>query len=165
MGFNCGADLRPLRRVDTDAAIFYRELGGGWIFDKFWYSRRARFPFFAARVGDQFGEMCGDERRRIGFAIALDRRAQQRRNAMQNVHGAIFSVAAQTNHNGNVEIEFPKGLRQTVRGPVLFLARYTRAGTEITNQVRLGQNDSSGTIDLGCSWIATRVSKIGDGEI
>src|SRR5205823_14453023 len=108
MSFNCGADLRPLRRVDTDAAIFYRELCGGWIFDKFWYSRRARFPFFAARIGDQFGEMCGDERRRIGFAIALDRRAQQLRCAAQNLHSAILGISAQTNYCWNVEIQFPK---------------------------------------------------------
>ena len=66
MRFNCGADLRPTRGVDPDTAIFYRKLCGGRIFDKSWHSRRARFPFFAAGAGDQFGKTLGDERGRVG---------------------------------------------------------------------------------------------------
>ncbi|KAG0506349.1 MAG: hypothetical protein Udaeo_02720 [Candidatus Udaeobacter sp.] len=142
MRFNCGADLRPTRGVDPDTAILYRELCGGRIFDKFWHLKRARSPSFAAGGGDQFGKTRGDERGRVGFAVAFDRRTQELRHAMQDLHGSIFGVAAETNHCGDVEIEFPKRLRQTVRGPELFLARNPGAGTEITHQIGLGQNDS-----------------------
>src|SRR6516164_58554 len=131
MRFNCGADLAPTRGVDPDTTILHWELFGGWIFRKFWHSRRARFPFFAAGARDQFGETCGDERGGVGLTVALHRRVQELRCAAQNVYSAIFGIAAQTNHRGNVEIEFPKCLRQTVRGPVLFLARNTGARTEI----------------------------------
>src|SRR5262245_1401652 len=141
MRFNCSAHLRPTRGIDPDAAIFYRELCGGWISRKFWHSLRARLPFLAG-TGDQFSETCRNERGCVGFTITLHWRAQQLRYPTQNVHSAIFGVAAQTNHCGDVEIEFPKRLRQSVRGPVLFLARNARTGAEITNQVRLCENDS-----------------------
>src|SRR6266478_7025148 len=133
MRFNCGADLRPTRGVDPDTAIFYRELCGGWIAHKFWNSRRTWSPFFAVSASDQFGETRGDECGRVGFAVAFDRRTQELRHAMQDLHGSIFGVAAETNHCGDVEIEFPKRLRETVCGPVLFLARNPGAGTEITH--------------------------------
>src|SRR5215831_7001155 len=139
MRFNCGADLGPTRGIDPDTAILYGELCSGWIFRKV---GRARFPFFAASACNQFSETRGDERRCVGLTIGLHRRVQEFRYAAQNVDSAIFSVAAQTNYCGNVEIEFPKRLRQTVRGPVLLLARNARAGTKITNQTRLGQDDS-----------------------
>src|SRR5437667_10158422 len=148
MRFNRGANLCPARGVDPDTAIFYRELCGGWIFDKFWHSRRARPPLFAARASDEFRKTGGDERGCVGFTIALHWRVQQLRYATQNVHSAIFGVAAQTNYCGNVEIEFQKRLRQTVRGPVLCLARNAGAGTEIADQIRLSQNDSRRAIDL-----------------
>src|SRR4030095_10480390 len=137
MRFNYLADLGPTRGVDPDAAISYREFCDGWIFDKFWYSRRARVPLFAVPAGDQFGETRGDERGRVGFAVALDLRTQQLRCPTQDLHGAIFGVAAQTNHCGNVEIEFPKRFRQTVRGPILFLTCHAGAGAEITHQIGL----------------------------
>src|SRR4051812_43145767 len=123
MCFNCGADLRPTRGVDADTAILYRELCGGWIAHKFWNSPRTRSPFFAVGASDQFGETRGDERGRVGFAVAFDRRTQELRHAMQDLDCSIFGVAAETNHCGNVEIEFPKRLRQSVRRPVLFLTR------------------------------------------
>src|SRR5215468_5449131 len=122
MRFNGGADLRPTRGIDPDTAILYSELCGGWIFDKFWHSRRARFPFLAA-ASDQFGKTGGDERGCVGFAVAFDWRTQELRHAMQNLHSAIFGVAAETNHCGDVKIEFPKCFRQTVSGPILFLTR------------------------------------------
>src|SRR5205823_8078358 len=106
---------------------------------------RTRSPFFAV-AGDQFRKTRGDERGRVGFAVAFDRRTQEVRYAMQDLDCWIFGVAAETNHCGDVEIEFPKRLRQTVRRPVLFLARNAGAGTEITDQIGLGQNDSSSTI-------------------
>src|SRR6266478_6601780 len=112
MRFNWGADLRPTRGVDPDTAIFYREPCGGWIFDKFWHLRRTRFPFFAAGAGNQFCKTRGDERGRVGFAVAFDRRTQELRHAMQDLHASIFGVAAETNHRGDVEIEFPKRLRE-----------------------------------------------------
>src|SRR5678816_3372202 len=89
MRFNCGADLRPTRSVDPDTAILYRELCGGRIFDKFWHSRRARSPILAAGAIYQFGKTRGDERWRVGFAVAFDRRTQDLRHAMQDLHGAI----------------------------------------------------------------------------
>jgi len=61
---------------------------------------------------------------------------------MQDLHGSIFGVAAETNHRGDVEIEFPKRLRETVRGPVLFLARNPEPEPKITHQIGLGQDDS-----------------------
>src|SRR6266511_3331053 len=149
MRFDYGADLRPTRGVDPDTSIFYLELCGGWILDKFWYSRRARSPFFTV-AGDQFCKTRGDERWRVGFTIAFHWRTQELRHAMQDLHGSIFSVAAQTNHCGNVKIEFPKRLRQTVSGPELFLARNAGAGTEITHQIGLGQNDSRRAIHFRC---------------
>src|SRR5439155_21196910 len=135
------ADLGPTSGVDPDTSIFYCELCGGWIFDKFWHARRAWFPFCAAIVRDKFREASRDKRGCVRFAIPLDWRAQQLGHAMQNLHSAIFGVAAQTNDRRNIEIEFPKRLRQTVRRPVLFLARDTGAGTEITHQPRLGENN------------------------
>src|SRR5947208_10635243 len=138
MRFNCGADLRPTRSVDPDTAIFYLEFCGGWLFDKFWHLRRARSPFRAAGVSDQFRKTRGDERGRVGFAVAFDRRTQELRHAMQDLHSSIFGVAAETDHCGDVEVEFPKRLRQTVRRPELFLARNPGAGTEITHQIGLG---------------------------
>src|SRR6266436_6075083 len=155
MPFNGRADLRPTRGVDPDTAILYCEPCGGWIFNKFWHARRARFPFFAACISNQFGETRCDERRRVRFAVPLHRCVQELLHAAQNLYCAIFGIAAQTNHCGDVEIEFPKRLRQTVRGPVLFLARNPGTGTEITDQIWLSQNDSSGTIDFRCRWIAT----------
>src|SRR4051812_28010287 len=116
MRFNCGPDLRPTRGIDPDAAIFYLELCGGWIFYKFWHSRRARLPFFAVGVADKFGKTRGDKRGCVGLTIAFDRCRQELRHAMQDIHGSVFGVAAETNHCGDVEIEFPKRLRQTVRG-------------------------------------------------
>ena len=83
---------------------------------------------------------------------------------MQNIDRAIFGVAAQTNHGGNVEIEFPKRLGQSVGRPILFLARNAGARTEISHQLGLGQNDSTGAIHLGRRWIAARVGEIGDGK-
>src|SRR5215471_18518017 len=139
MSFNCSTDLRPAPGIDPDMAIFYRELGGGWIFDKLWDSRRARFPFFVVDARDQFRETRGDERGCVALTIALHSCVQELRYAAQNLHGAIFGVTAQTNYCGDIEIKFPKRFRQTVRGPVLFLARNPGAGTEITNQIGLGQ--------------------------
>src|SRR5262245_48886399 len=103
MRFNRGADLGPTRGIDPDAAISYSELCSGWVFRKLWNSWRARFPFFAANVRNQFGETRGDECRRVGLTIALYRYTQQLGHAAQDVHSAIFSVAAQTNHRRNVE--------------------------------------------------------------
>src|SRR3981189_2266113 len=147
MRFNSGTDLRPTRGVDPDTAIFYRELCGGGIFDKFWRSQRTRFPFFAV-AGDEFCKTRGDKRGRVGLTIAFDRRTQELRCAMQDLYGSIFGVAAETNHCGDVEIEFPKRLRQTVRRPELFLARNAGARTEITHQIGLGENDSRRAIHL-----------------
>src|SRR5437762_11794609 len=161
MRFNCRADLRPICSVDPDTAVFYRELCGGWSAHKFWNSRRTRFPSFAADASDQFCETRGDERGRVGFAIALDWCLQQLRCATQNVHSAIFGVAAQTNHCGNVEIQFPKRLRQTVRGPVLVLTRDAGAGTEITHQIGLSENDSRRAIHFRCRWVAARIREVG----
>src|SRR4029453_4079961 len=98
MRFNCGADLRPMRGVDPDTAIFYRELCGGWILDKFWHSRRARVPFFAPAAGNQFDKTRCDERGRVGFSVAFDRRRQELRHAMQDLDCSISVVAAATNH-------------------------------------------------------------------
>src|SRR4029077_15410652 len=123
MCFNSGTNLWPTSGVDPDPAIFYLELCDRWIFDKFWHSRRARFPFFPAVAGNQFCKTRGDERRGVGFAVAFDRRTQELRYAMQDFHGAIFGVAAETNHCGDVYLELPKCLCQTVRRPELFLAR------------------------------------------
>src|SRR6266508_903566 len=83
---------------------------------------------------------------------------------MQNIHGTVFGVAAQTNYSGNVEIKFPKCFSQSVSGPILFLARDAGARAEIYDQVRLGQNDSGGAIDLGRGWIAAGVGEIGNRE-
>src|SRR5207248_11038148 len=142
MRLNCSADLRPMRGVDPDNAVFYGELCDGWTAHKFWHPRRAWFPFFAVGAGDQFCETRGDERGRLGLTTAYDRWTQELRHAMQDLHSAIFGVAAQTNHCGNVQIEFPKRLRQSVRRPELFLASNAGAGTEITHQIGLRQNDS-----------------------
>src|SRR5215831_8970932 len=162
MRFNCGADLRPTRGIDPDTAILYSELCGGWIFRKFWHSRRARFPFFVVDTGDEFCKTGGDERRCVGFTIALHWRVQELRYAMQNVNSAIFRVPAETYHRGNVEIEFPKRLRQTVRGPILFLARNPGPRAEVADQVGLGENDSRRAIDFRCRWIAARIGEVGD---
>src|SRR5262245_58144568 len=142
MRFNCGADLWPTRGLDPDTAIFYLEFCGGWMFDKFWQLRRPWFPFFATGARDKFRKTRGDERGCVSFAVAFDWRTQELGHAMQDVYGTIFGIAAQTNHCRDVEIEFPKRLRQTVRGPILFLTRNAGARTEITHQIGLGQNDS-----------------------
>src|SRR3954469_18594850 len=92
MRFNCGADLRPTRGVDPDTAIFYRELRDGWIFHKFWNSRRARLPFFAVGAGDQFCKTRGDECGRVVFAVAFDRRTQELSHAMKDLHCSISVV-------------------------------------------------------------------------
>src|SRR6516165_7354068 len=161
MRFNGGADLRPTRGIDPDTAILYRKLRSGWLFDKFWHSRRARFPFLAA-AGDQFGKTGGYERRCVDLTIALHCRLQQLRYATQNLHSAIFGVAAQTNYRRNVESELPERFRQTVRGPVLFLARNPGAGTEITNQIGLDQNNSRRAITFRCRWVAASLREVGD---
>ena len=59
-----------------------------------------------------------------------------------DVHAAILCVSAQTNHGRNIEIEFPKCFGQSVRRPKLLLTRDTRTGTEIADEIGLGQNDS-----------------------
>ena len=83
---------------------------------------RSRFPFFAV-ASDEFRKTLADERWRVGLTIAFDRRTQELRHALQDLNGSIFGVAAETNYRGNIEIAFPERLRQTVRGPILFLAR------------------------------------------
>src|SRR5215471_10528654 len=98
MRFDCRADLPPTRGVDPDTAILYGEVCSRWIFNKFWHAWRARFPFFAASASNQFGETHGDERGRVRFAVFLDRRPQELRHAMQNVHRSIFGITAQTNY-------------------------------------------------------------------
>src|SRR5438094_127775 len=123
MRFNCRSDLRPTWCVDPDTAIFYLELCDGWTAHKFWHPRRARFPFCAAGAPDQFRKARGDKRGRVALTIAFNRCTQELRHAMQDLHSAIFGVAAQTNHCGDVEIEFPERLGQSVGGPELFLAR------------------------------------------
>ena len=45
MRFDSTANLRPLRGVDPNATVFHRKLSGRWIFDEFWHTRSARFPF------------------------------------------------------------------------------------------------------------------------
>src|SRR5207247_795998 len=55
-------------------------------------------------------------------------------------------ISGQTKQYVNAEIVFPKRARQTVRGPVLFVARDPGAGTETTHQIGLGQNGSRGSI-------------------
>src|SRR5215470_15130297 len=102
------------------------------MFDKFWQLRCAWFPFFSAGARDQFRKTRGDKRGRVGFAVPFDWRTQEPGHAMQNVYSTIFGIAAETNHCRDVEIEFPKRLRQTVRGPILFLTRNAGARTEIT---------------------------------
>src|SRR2546423_2888484 len=148
MRFNCGANLRPLWRVDPDPAIFYRKAYRGWICNEFWCLRCTRLPVDATGATDQFSKTCCDERGCVSLTIAFHRRAQQLRCAAQNVYSAILGISAQTNHCGNVEMKFPECLRQTVCGPVLFLARNAGAGTEITNQVGLAENDSCRAIDF-----------------
>src|SRR4029079_8289279 len=111
MRFNCGTDLSPTCSVDPDTAIFHLELCGRRIFHKFWQSRRTWFPFFPAGIRDEFCKARGDERGSVGFAVAFDRRTQELRHAMQDLHCAIFGFPAQTNYCGDVEIEFPKRLR------------------------------------------------------
>src|SRR2546430_9044016 len=92
--FRSGTNLRPLRGVDPDTTIFYGKHSGRWLFRKFWRSRRARFPFRTFRFSDEFGKPRGNHGRCITFAIALDRRAEQLRHSMENVHGAIFGISA-----------------------------------------------------------------------
>src|SRR5436190_13623703 len=110
MRLNCGADLRPICSVDPDTAVFYRELCGGWSAHKFWNSRRTRFPFFATSARDQFCKTRRDKRGGVHFAVTFDWRTQELRHAIQNLHRSIFGVTAETNHCGNVEIQFRKRL-------------------------------------------------------
>src|SRR6266480_3136331 len=44
-----------------------------------------------------------------------------------------LGVAPQANHRGNIQIKFPKRFGQSIRGPILLLARDARAGTEISD--------------------------------
>src|SRR5207248_11703849 len=55
-------------------------------------------------------------------------------------------------------------LGQSVGRPILFLARNPGARTEISYQLRLRQNDSTGAIHLGGRWISARIGEIGDGK-
>src|SRR5262245_32541134 len=111
MRFNRGAHFGPARSVDPDTAIFYRELCGGCVLDKFWRLRCAWFPFFSAGARDEFRKTRGNKRRRVGVAVPFDWHTQELRHAMQNLHRSIFGVAAETNHCRDVEIEFRKRLR------------------------------------------------------
>src|ERR1051325_6489770 len=140
MRFNCGPDFRPTRGVHPDAAIFYGELCSGCMFDKFWPSRTARLPFSTPGAGDEFCKTGGDKRGCVRFTVTFDLRVQQLGHATQNVYGAVFGIAAETNHCWDVEVEFPKRLRQAVCGPVLFLARDAGAGTKVSNEIGLGED-------------------------
>src|SRR5438309_3105479 len=124
----------PFRSVNPHATTFHGKHGGRFIFYELRHPWRARFPFRAARALDEFREAPGDSSRRVGFAIALDWGAQQLGHALQNVHGAIFSVATQANHRGNIEIELPKSFGHSIGGPILFLARDAGARTEVSHQ-------------------------------
>src|SRR5204862_6847336 len=119
-----------LRGVNPVASIYHGKRRRRWIVDELLNTRSARFPFGTVRADDKFREALGDHGRRVGLAIALHWRAQKRRRAPQNVYGAIFGVATQTNHRRNIEIEFQKRFGQSVGRPILFLAGDAGARTE-----------------------------------
>src|SRR5438874_17144 len=164
MGLDRAVNLRPVRAIDPRPPAFHRNRCDRWILNELWHAWRARFPFCSLAGRNKFGKAGGNRGRRIGLTIALDRRAEQPRHSLQNLHRAIFGVAAQTNDGGNIEIEFPKCLGQSVSRPILFLARNTGARTEISHQLGLSQNDSTGAIHLGRRRIAARIGEIGDGK-
>ena len=62
---------------------------------------------------------------------------------MQDLHLAVFGVAAEADHGGDVEVEFPERFRQAVRAPVLLLVGDAGTGTEVADEIGLGEDDSA----------------------